>query len=260
MNAEVFLDLLRSIVLFTVVVLSVIRIRQRKGKLCMVFFAMAVSSLMLSEIYWLVYDSLRPDIRMPFAANEVSEWAFFMLLGVSLSSRSKLVFSESKKEMFGAVLFAAANVALWIGWSGEFIQDILTGFVYAYFLGVLVIKIKNEGVLNRLQWVLLYTDCFLLIAGQTATFLVPDQVRKFVDLSCYVLLFATCAVFLFAAIFYNIKKDKPEEAVCYSYSAFAWVATTMYMSADIFYLMAMFLSIICFPLMYISIKREVTEE
>lgn len=150
MNAEVFLDLLRSIVLFTVVVLSVIRIRQRKGKLCMVFFAMAVSSLMLSEIYWLVYDSLRPDIRMPFAANEVSEWAFFMLLGVSLSSRSKLVFSESKKEMFGAVLFAAANVALWIGWSGEFIQDILTGFVYAYFLGVLVTKIKNEGVLNRL--------------------------------------------------------------------------------------------------------------
>lgn len=260
MDVDVFLDILRSIVLFIVFIISFSRLRLKKDRLCMVFFSMAVASLFLSDIYWMVYDSLRAEMRMPFAANEISEWAFFMLLGASLNDKKTIDFKKAKVEMVCAVLFAVANVVFWIGWSSEWIQDIVTGIVFAYFICIVVAKMKTEEAFLTWQWIALGIDCLLLVAGQTATFLVPEQIKRPVDLCCYGLLLSTVAVFILRAFLSFRDKIDREKGVCYSFSSFAWIVVTMYMSEGIFYNIAMALSIICFPLMYFSLKREVFAE
>lgn len=258
MIAEIIMDIIRSCVLLATLIGAIQMSRKRKFVPCMVLFALAVASLLLSEIYWLIYDILRPETRMPFAANEVAEWAMFLLLGVSIGAELLLPVHEAYVEIICCILFAAANTALWIGWSGEWAQDILTGMCFAYLLCMIFLRIRREGVLTASREKLLGITCIVLLAGQTATFFVPERIRKMIDLGCYVLLF-TIAVMLMAVAVYALFKRTKQEALCCAYIAYAWVVTTMYMSSEGFYIAALAMSACCFPLMLFAWKREVDE-
>ena len=74
-----------------------------------IFFAFAIVALLLSDIYWLAYDILRPDSRMPFAANEIAEWAMFISLGAILASDIKAYGVDARKEVFFSILFVISN-------------------------------------------------------------------------------------------------------------------------------------------------------
>lgn len=256
MNIEVAEDLARSIVLFVIFLLSVREIKYRKDKLSMIFFAMAIASMFFSDVYWMTYDSMRPETRMPFAANEICEWSFFALLGTCLTINETFAFAEAKVQMVCAVIFSAANVALWIGWSGEWLQDILTGAVLAYFLCALISKIVNEEAFTSWQWVLLGIDCVILIIGQTLTFVFPEPLRSTIDFGCYILLFATTIAFIARAIYTFGKKEEIGQGVCHAFASFAWVVITMYMSSGVYYQIAMAFSIVSFILMFLTLRRE----
>ena len=137
---------------------------------------------------------------MPFAANEIREWAMFLLLGAALTARHPIRFQSAKREIVGAVLFAAACTALWIAWSGEWVQDILTGVSFGYLLCALVSRIRQEEAYSDRDWLRLGTACCVLIAAQTAIFFVPGSAAKPLDLFCYVLLFAAALAFLARAV------------------------------------------------------------
>ena len=256
MNSEVYLDLLRAVILTFVLIKTIQLITQKKNNPGEIFFALAVACLILTDMYWLVYELLRPDDRLPFAANEFGEWALFLLLGESLSYKHPIRFSEAKLELIGIVLFVAGNVALWIGWSGEWMQDILTGLVFAYFLCSLAFRIIEEEAFSGFIWKLLGIISLVLIAAQTATFLVPDRLFRPLDLFCYILMFATAAFLLVRAVISILQKTLGTHSVCHSFIAFAWIIVTMYMSADAFHAVAYALSALCFPLMYLALKKE----
>lgn len=256
MNFEAVLDLLRAVILMIVLLGTVRLFGKEKYKASVVFFALAVACIMFVDLYWLVYEVMRPDVRLPFAANEFGEWAMFLLFGESLTCGHPICFRKAKLELLGTILFVAANVALWIGWSGEWAQDILTGLVFAYFLCALVYRIKEGAVFSGLQWNLLGIACLVLIAAQTATFFLPEKFFKPLDLSCYALMFATAAVLLVKAVLSLKKGDAPNKSICHTFSAFAWVIVTMYMSAEVFHAVAFALSAVCFVLMYLAMRKE----
>lgn len=257
MNVEAVLDLLRALVLVFILLSTFRFIGHEKFTARIVFFTLAAACILLCDLYWLAYDILRPEVRMPFAANEIGECALFLLLGAALNSGKPLRFREAKREMLCAVLFSAANTALWIAWSGEWVQDILTGLAFAYFLCALVLQIKTENPHSISSWRILGLLCVILIAGQTAAFFVPEEVRRLLDLLCYIHLFAV-ALWLLARAVQSVRKDAdPARGVCDTFIAFAWVTVTMYMSEGGFYAAAYALSAICFPLMFLALKKEV---
>lgn len=222
-----------------------------------VFFAFAVACGILSNLYWLAYDVLRPDTRMPFAANEIGELAIFLLLGAAAGTRSSSYsnHSSAKTEIFCTALFIAANVALWIAWSGEWVDDILTGIALGYFLCSLVTRTKHESVLPPQAWRILGVACLVLIAAQSAIFFVPKPAKKPLDLFCYVLLFVMCAYMLVSAIM-AVRSGSKEAAICRTNMAFGWFVITMYMSAGAFYLAAHVLTTVGWPLMLLAIRKE----
>ena len=77
--------------------------------------------------------------------------------------------------MFFAALFTAANVALWIAWSGEWIQDILTGVAFGYFLCSLTARIKQAVGFPAWKRRILGVSCLALITVLTAIFFVPKK-------------------------------------------------------------------------------------
>ena len=258
MNSEAILDLFRIIVLIFVLIGCIRLILVKKNK-AFVFFTLGIACILLSDFYWLAYDVLRPDSRMPFAANEICEWSFFMLLGSALAFGFPREYLWRRKEIPAVVIFVIGNVALWIGWSGEWMQDILTGVALSCFLCALVCRIKYDGVFDGTSGILLAVVAFLLILGQAGTFFVNEEFRKILDMGCYILMFVVLAALIVGTIL-AIKGKKNTEIVSLSFSSFAWCVVTMYMSSEGFYLAAMMLSAVCFLLMYVALKREVMAE
>lgn len=258
MTAEALMDIIRSVVLTGVLFGAVRLIALKSNTLCVVFYALAVACILFSDIYWIVYDILRPETRMPFAANEIAEWAMFLLLGESLKSFSSEYVYVRRFDILFTIAFVIANIALWIGWSGEWAQDILTGASLAYFLCVLVVQIRQNKAFTALQWRIMLVACIVLIAGQTCTFLTDGDVKNAFDLSCYVLLFLIATALIGKTIASLIEGKETRQTVCYAFASFAWAVITLYMSGGGFYVAAMAFTAICFPLMLLSLKKEVT--
>lgn len=254
MNADAFLNLFQTAVLL-VILLGTIRLIGTQGQsIRLVFFAFAIASVLLSNLYWFAYDVLRPGTRMPFAANEIGEWAMFLLFGAALNPAAGQ--RSAKWEMLLAALFALCNTGLWIAWSGEWVQDILTGIVFGYFLCCLVARMKQENALDRWERWLLCVGGFVLIGLQAGLFFAPDPIKTALDLFCYGLLFAI-AVLLIVRTILALRKEPPEAVVCRAFLAHAWCVTALYMSADGFYIAAMMLTTLCFLLIFLSIRKEV---
>ena len=257
MNWDIILNLFHSAVLLFVLAGTLRLIETDRHSLKAALFAFAMASVLLSDVYWLVYVILRPDTRMPFAANEIGEWAFFLLLGASLTSRHPIRLQSAKPELLFAVLFSAANAALWIAWSGEWVQDILTGLSFGYLVCAAVSRIKQENAFSVFMWRFCAIICTVLVASQAATFFAPEHYAKALDLFCYALLFAGAA-FFFARALWSFKRDfSPAQCVCRTFAAFVWIVTALYMSSGVFYNVAMVLTTLCILLMYLSLRREV---
>lgn len=118
------LSILSCVELTVLIAISVGRLSFRRS-MAPVFFTFALVSLLMSGLYWLAYDLLRPDTRMPFAANEFGEIGGFLLLASALNAVFRGRFADARREIVCAAVFAAASTALWIGWSGEWVEDVL---------------------------------------------------------------------------------------------------------------------------------------
>lgn len=223
-----------------------------------VFFAFATTCALLSDLYWLVYDILRPDTRMPFAANEIGEWAIFLSLGAALAYSVEPYGVSAGKEIAAAILFMAANILLWIAWSGEWLQDILTGISLGYFLIYLMIHMKQHSVWSPLRWRLLGIVCVFIIAGEISTFFVAEEIRIWPDHFCYGLLFATDLYLIISAV--RSLRRRPEsghtDSIGLTFASYAWSLICLYMSAGIFYNTASLLSSFSFLLMFFAVRTE----
>ena len=257
MNMEVVFNLFFTAMLLLVFLGTLRLLGLEKREARMVLFAFAVASVLLSNLYWLAYDILRPGTRMPFAANESGEWALFLLLGAALNTQSERL--NAKREMLFSALFTAANAALWIAWSGEWVDDILTGAAFGYFLCSLIAQIKLAEVFPVWEWRLLGISCPVIIAAQTAIFFVPEPMKRPLDLFCYCLLFAVAAVFLIRAVRSLGNGERSSSAVLHAFAAYAWTTITQYMSSGWFYITALMLATLCFPMMLLALKKEVAK-
>ena len=151
-----------------------------------VFFTLSTCSMLLSYIYWLAYEILRPGIRMPFAANEAGEMAINLLLASVLVTVFGMNKISSYKEAAFGIAFQIACVLLWIGWSGEWVQDILSGLILCYLVFMTVKALIISGAFNRREWQFQGISLGLLAVLQGMTFLLEGNPKVTLDVICYI--------------------------------------------------------------------------
>ena len=239
---------------------SVQMLRHGSQPVTALFYTLSLVSMLLSDFYWIAYVMIRPNTRMPFAVNEIGEWAFFLLLTAAIASVFKGRNKGALREMVMAALFAAASTALWIGWSGEWVQDIITGIVCGYFFCTVVQAIRSSEILSSREWAGLGAMCLILIIMQTLTFVLPQGAKQTVDFCCYVLMFAGIAAF-YAKTIHEWKRQAPPEALfCLCCAALAWGESCMYMSAEPMYFAAEAAVTIMLPVMTIALRKVVMHD
>ncbi len=255
MNGEtlfgIVATILQSIVLIVVVLQSIRLTLMKKNYFLPFFFALAMMSFLLSDLYWIAYDVLKPDTRMPIAANEIGECAMILLLSAGLD----VVLKDKKKipaEIVFTFLFIGANIVLWIAWSGEWLQDVLFGIPYIYFLWLLIRGIRSRGVLIRKElWLASLMGVSVLIL-QIPLFFVKGFLFEFIKVLCFVVMFALMAWLGF--------KSFQSKDYFMTLAFFLWTELSMFLCPEPYYDMAFWVNIIVLPMMYTSMKKELAND
>ncbi len=239
---------------------SVQLFRSSRPPVTALLYTFALASMLLSDFYWIAYTVIRPETRMPFAVNEIGEWALCLLLAASIASIFRGGTTGAAREMVLAALFAAASAALWIGWSGEWVQDIITGIVCGYFFCTIVEALRTSDILSRREWAALGFLSFVLIILQGLTFVLPQGAGRVVDSCCYVLMFAGIIAFYVKTICEWKRQAQPEALFCLCCATFAWGESCMYMSAEPMYFAAEMAVTVVLPIMTISLRKVVMQD
>ena len=214
------------------VFLRTVRLIQRnRNAMPVVLFAFAITTFLVSDLYWLTFILMRHGTRLPFTPSEIADDGVLMFFGSAMIA----MYRGRRERMAGLIiasaLFSAANIALWIGWSGEWVKDIIGAFPFAYLVYGCTRSLKLSGAFSRRDWTLLGAGSVVLIASQTAVFFCPAPLARIMDAFCYMLLFA--GIVWFAAKLARAWR-RPEEERCtaLAFSANAWCLCALYMSAD----------------------------
>ncbi len=221
------------------------------------FFTFAMMSMFLSALYCLIFCIVRPEERMPFAVDEIAECAMLLLVSAGLEALS----SKRKKWMPRAFLFTilymSASIALWIAWSGEWVQDILFGLPYVYLAYLLIRGLEyvrawdtdGERIFAAVMStvILLMQTVMLLITSETA--------QNFLNLGSYAIAHGITAWLLWKN--YRSLRDKSygEKTLYLSITVFLWTILVTYVSDGIYYNVALAINTMTIPIIWIAVKR-----
>lgn len=247
-----------QIVILVIVLISTIRIlRDSSTSMSVLFFSLAVFSMIIIDIYWLAYDILRPGVRMPFAANEFGEAAMFLLFASVITSLFGKRLRIEPVILIPCIVFTAASVGLWIGWSGEWLQDIFTGVVFGYLICVVVMAAKAVCLLSKIESYALCFLSFCLVSVQAVIFIVPESIKHPLDLCCYLLMFTILTLLLAKCIVLFRRNADPEKLIAAAFLTSIWTVSTMYMSSGNWYLAAYFAETASILMMFLAVRKEV---
>ena len=246
-------------VLMVLLFLSVRLIRESGRSLTAVFLVFLHSIWLLTDLYWVIYDFMRTDRRMPFAVNEIGEASLFLLAPAILGTVVHYRVLSAKKQAAGAFIFVSCNVALWIAWSGEWVQDILIGAVFAYLWCSTACALKIQQLMTKREWIGLGIGCTLLIFGQSGTFFTEPPLKNALDTGCYLLLTVGAAYWIYK-LFVAQKQQFPSKAIlCLVMALTSWTLMAKYMSAGTWYSAFLIVETFAQVFMYLSVRKVVAD-
>ena len=252
-------NLLQTAVLAVMLFLVIRLLLKNIDNLTVVFISFFYSLWFLATIFWLVYDVLRPDVRMPFAANEIGEAGMLLILAAAVNHAVPHGSRAAIKQMIGAVVFAVCNVILWMAWSGEWLQDLITGLVFVWLLSSVVCSLKVIRALTKTEWILLGIYCAALVAGQSLTFFFEEPVKGRIDLGCYVLLTIGVIYWLVKLSLAWKRKSPAKKLLALAITNIVWITVALFMSAGLFYSIYINVETLISVFLYLAARKVVTE-
>ncbi len=222
----------------------------------LVFFG--VTNL-LCTVYWLTHNLMLEGIRLPFTAAEIAENGSLLLLGTVL----KAAFPEREPTRHGlvcaAAVFAAANTALWIGWNGEWLKD-LVGFPVLFYLVLCCLRaLRSSGAMSKTEWALLGFGSAALLLLEGAAFFLPASFMPWTDGAGYAIILLGNGLFLLKTVS-ALRRRGDRTALSIAVSFTAWTIIGVYMSAEPVYFLTEFMETVSFLLLLPSIRVSMRTE
>ena len=250
--------LIPQVTILAVFIAMSIGMIRRTGRITAVFLTFSLTLWLFSDLYWVIYDNMFPDVRMPFAANEIGEFSMFLMSAATINSAMARRF-HSLRIMIGAVLFAGSNVVLWGLWSGEWLQDIVIGIAFTWFVYSAANSLKVSGALTKWEWTVLGVLCASIIGSQALTFVLDEKGAGVSELVGYILLAVGAA--LLAVKLTHAVRSKSAPGVLFSLggSAVVWMMTAKYLTDGYWYNAFFFLETLSIPIWVLSARRVVSE-
>lgn len=235
--AGLIADLINLLVLLVILAGLIRMILRGRREMTVIFYIFSTASLSFSYIYWLVYDAMWPQERLVFAANEICEWAHFLMCGTVLAYMFKSITRIDWGEVFGVTILVAVNVALWIAWTGEWLQDILTGLCIAYWAYRLAVVLKESKSSSFKEWCGLLAGFVIALGLQVASFFKGVPVDA-LYLASFLILAIIVVIIHIKTIRTLVRAEEYEDyrrAFCLACLIVILTGSGMYMSSEPYY-------------------------
>ncbi len=249
-------NIVQIAVLLTVAAGAFLSLGKSARPMSMAFFALGMTTYLVSDIYWIAHLLLKGGSRLPFTAADMGDFGLFLLL----ASASKAVFEgDSSRPPFvltvAVSLFGLSNIALWTAWNGEWIRNLIGGIALGYYYWRVARDLWAAKALSRREWQGLLVLCVVLIGLLIGWFWLTASWRKRVEYGCYVLLFAGI-VWFYAKTVLALRSGRSKAAVSLAFATLAWSACTMYMCWDPIYYAADTAFTLTAPLALLALRQE----
>ena len=253
-----------EIAILIYVIIGAIRLlKTDRCPVSVIFFTIGVMSYMMSLLYWLVFEYMMPpDVRMPFAANEIGESAAFLLFATSIKASvtesSGRRFRFYARETAVAAVFTAANVCLWIAWSGEYMQDIVGGTALGYLVVIAANAARNVSIFST-RTAAVFACIWLTVSLEVVRLFAPAGSYLLIDTAANLIRILTICYGGFAAARSIRGNDPGMRAYIVSVSCFLWCTFAMYMCVEPMYFFPNIVSIMTIQMMMLSLRKAVNE-
>ena len=249
---SVLLNIILTVVLILILIPSVKMIVKDRKRFLMLFFSMGCMCYLLSAFYWIAYEIIRPETRMPFAADEIADCSLILLFSASLGTLLRDKKKNAPGELIFTFVYISANIFLWIMWSGEWVQDIVFGLPYYYFLWMIIRGIRSSKALNKVELIACIVAPFAIIGFQIGNLYAAGNARNVFDLMAYT------SIYFFMAWF-GIKSIKTGN-IYLRYGFFLWTLIAMYSCPEYLYLVATASNILATFVVYLAVKKETLKD
>ncbi len=246
------------IMLATLIPFGIGLIRTSKGNITAVFLVFYYTMILFVLLFWLIYDIMLPDARMPFAANEIGEFTMFFIQAAIVNSlfESRPV---SKLMLAGSVFFTSLNVALWWAWSGEWMQDVITGVAFAWVMYSIARALKGTHTLSRKGWITISVIAMMTVICQAVTFFVGETAGLIFETTAYILVVAGVLFFILQIYRVAVKERSSKGFLILVAGLMLWIIMGEYMSSGIWYNSFMGLRFAATLLWFVAVRRVVKE-
>ena len=260
--AEAVLLSIHAAVVLPIIISSASLMKNGRNGMFPAFYTFAMISMLLSDLYCLIFCILRPEERMPFAVDEIAECAMLLLLSAGIEALS----GKRKKWMPGAFLFTilymTATVALWIAWSGEWVQSVLFGIPYVYLAYLLIRGLEYVRAWDTdVEKILAMITAVVILLMQAALLLIEKGMAwDVLNEGSYAIMYVFTA-WLFWKNYRSLRDKSYGERMLYlAMTLFLWSILLTYMSDEFYYEISLALNVLSIPIVWIAVKRLRGEE
>ena len=259
MNASAIMEVialnLQISVLLPVIFFSAKLMKGGKQGIFPAVFTFAMVGLMLSCLYNSLNSLLTQGDRMPFAADEIAECSMLLLLSAGLESMAREKEKVAIRELIFSIAFIGSNIVLWIAWSGEWIQDILFGLPYVYFLYLILRGVRKTNALTQRETVIAAFLGIGIMIAQLIALGLDEEIGYVMDNVCHVPEFIIIVWLFWKCVRVLKKTNRGEEALFLSLLCFLWSLLVTYMCGEICYGLALIINTATLPLMLLAMKK-----
>lgn len=250
MDPQIFVELIINILHFAALMAAIV-VAAKKSKeyraLFVTYYVFALLALALEDVYWIAYDYIRPDERMPFAANEIACSAFLLMIGAAMATKVDKNLPGKTREFIFSFIYMGVNAALWIAWSGQWLENIIFAVPYVYYLYYLVRGLRSTKVINVVEeWLFIVINIivFVMYGFELVT---SESTTELLNNIGYVIIFALWLYILVKFIRLREQEDIGDKAVFLSFALLLWSMLVVYMSYGVFYSIALIFTIVAIP-------------
>lgn len=223
------------------------------------FFALGLLCLFVSDLYWVVHMWMGKGVYTPFSAVDVGSCGLYLLLAAAVDTVFREKSGDVRAAVIAAAVFAAANTALWIAWSGSIFQSLLGGTAFAFPLCSAARALKRSDALSRWEWISLAAACAALIALNIVLLYLSGRAYFAANLINSGILFSILALFSIRTI-RALRHGDTDKALALSFSGFVWNLVTSYLSEEPYYTVSDFFLMFSIVLMLMAVRGKAAEK
>jgi len=250
--------MLQTIVLVYIFLRSTALVRKSEQPVIPVLYCFGVLSYLVSNLYWIAHTLMYPGMRIPFTVNLMGENAIFLLFGAVLMTFFKKENLRPGIETPLTIVFTIAIVGLWIIWSGEWLKDILSGLIYAYYICICIRALRFSQAVSKKDLSYIAITAFAVICLQYAISVFDLSIDVYLEIILYILSYMVLILCIYKTIS-MIRSRSNDKALSLAFFCLLWSTNILYMSDRFYYLFTSFIVSFILIITYLAVRNAVEE-